>query len=679
MLQGWVVLLLILATVERTVVVATIPTGQPTRQPSRQPTSQPSRQPTGQPTQQPSSSPSGQPSLEPTSQPSGQPSTVPSSSPTNQPSAHPSSQPSRQPTARPSSQPTQQPTAKPTQQPSSLPSGQPSTVPSGQPSIAPSAAPSVPTGQPSRQPSGEPSAQPTGRPSLSSCPPGFFGNGLSICLPCPTGRYKANTAGSIAAPLTALSGCTACPAGTTSIAAASTTLSACSLCLPGFYYNAPAPPSASPTPSPTAPTPLPTAAPISGYALARRYNTIDCSGPAVAEYLYVYGAQCQGLPAGYDGTGQTVYRYTHQTLAAITADGSSATLSTLNFTDASCVISAGAATPSNETISLNACRHNADMHLSLKYTAVSRTALAHTLWPALVLTYYLTPDACDAHTLALASQASTAELTLTASHSAAFSPGRCVFYSTAYDSGAGSNNGLYFNITTACSQKNGRGAEFALRWYNDASCSTSLDGVVPPVVSAAATSANPAAPGILSPCRTAWGDASSDPVNLDFSCSTHAPSARPTAAPTLTPAARACLPCPRDTYTRYLTMYNSPVCAPCPRGRYTSPSSAANTACLNYLNSLASFTATGSGSGSGSATSGDSAGWCIFPSSGCLNAPPYTPSAAVTAGHKVPSLRVEGSFFRAVRQDGEFNVTAQVMCVGMVVCWNGCVVEWLCG
>lgn len=678
-MQVWVVLLLILATVERTDVVAAIPTGQPTRQPSRQP----SRQPTGQPTMQPSSSPSGQPSLEPTSQPSGQPSAVPSSSPTNQPSAHPSSQPSRQPTTRPSFQPTQQPTAKPTQQPSSLPSGQPSTVPSGQPSIAPSAAPSVPTGQPSRQPSGEPSSQPTGRPSLSSCPPGFFGNGLSICLPCPVGRYKANTAGNVAAPLTALSGCTACPAGTTSIAAASTTLSACSLCLPGFYYNAPAPPSASPTPSPTTPTPQPTAAAISGYALARRYNTIDCSGPAVAEYLYVYGAQCQGLPAGYDGTGQIVYRYTHQTLAAIAADGSSATLSTLNFTDASCVISAGAATPSSETIRLNACRHNADTRLSLKYTAVSRTALAHTLWPALVLTYYLTPDACDAHTHALASQASAAEVTLTASHSAAFSPGRCVFYSTAHDSGAGTNDGLYFNITTACSQKiNRRGAEFALRWYNDASCSTSLDGVMPPVVSLAATGADPTAPGILAPCHTAWGDASSDPVKLEFSCSTHAPSASPTAAPTLTPAARACLPCPSDTYSRYLTLYNSPTCARCPAARYTSPSSAANTACLNYLNSLASFSAKSSSSGSSSGTSAnniDDVGWCIFPSSGCVNAPPYTPSEAVTAGHKVPSLRVEGSFFRAVRQDGDFNVTAQVMCVGVVVWLRCCLREWLCG
>ena len=116
--------------------VVSLPTGQPSTQPSRQPTSQPIMQPTRQPTQQPSVQPSRQPSQQPTMQPSRQPSSQPSRQPTGQPTVQPSKQPTQQPTSPPSRQlspvsssgtarPSKFPTQQPTEQPSSQPTRQP--------------------------------------------------------------------------------------------------------------------------------------------------------------------------------------------------------------------------------------------------------------------------------------------------------------------------------------------------------------------------------------------------------------------------------------------------------------------------------------------------------------------------------------------------------------------------
>lgn len=473
------------------------------------------------------------------------------------------------------------------------------------------------------------------------------------------GRYKANTAGDIAAPLTALGGCSACPAGTTTVSSSSTTLSACSLCLPGYYYNSLPPPTPAPSPAPAAPTLQPTTSPITGYALARRYSTADCSGQASAEYLFVFASQCMGLVAGYDAQGQILYRYVRQALAALSPDGSSATLHTLNFSDSACVIASGSSVPSNETLVLNSCHRSTATRFAVKYTAVSRTALAFTLVPALVLTYFPSPDACVAHSLALALGASATDVLIQASHRAAINPGQCVFYSPAFDSGAGDgNDGLYFSIPSApgCSQMPGGDAEFVINWYNNPTCSTSLDGQIAPTVSEAVSSTNPSAPGIIGHCFPAWQDASAAPVNIRFSCAAHAPTARPTAGPTVTPAARACLPCPADSYTRHLAPYNPPACVPCPVGRYTPPATLANTACLNYLNSLSSFTSTSTSTNSASSGGGG----CIFPAPTCVHTAPYAPTDAVRAGLAVPSLRVEGSFFQPSLQGGQFNVTTQV-------------------
>ena len=123
--------------------LTSLPTGQPTRQPSMQPTGRPSRQPSGQPTRQPtrqpSDNPTGMPSYakrpsgQPTRQPTGQPSAQPFGRPTGQPSIQPTGQPSAQPFGRPTGQPSIQPTGQPSAQPFGRPTGQPSTQPSGNP------------------------------------------------------------------------------------------------------------------------------------------------------------------------------------------------------------------------------------------------------------------------------------------------------------------------------------------------------------------------------------------------------------------------------------------------------------------------------------------------------------------------------------------------------------------
>jgi hypothetical protein len=138
---------------------SSFPTGQPSRQPSRQPTAQPSRQPSRQPT--------GQPSRQPTQQPVGRP------------SGHPTGQPTRRPSNRPSGQPTRLPSA----QPSRFPSARPSSQPSGVPSISPS---SFPTSSP-------------------SCVAGEYGLGGGKCVLCPPGTSGA---------LGATGSCSLCAIGT---------------------------------------------------------------------------------------------------------------------------------------------------------------------------------------------------------------------------------------------------------------------------------------------------------------------------------------------------------------------------------------------------------------------------------------------------------------------------------
>ena len=92
--------------------LTSLPTGQPTRQPSMQPTGQPSRQPSGQPTRQPTRQPSDNPTGMPSyaKRPSGQP----TKQPTGQPSIQPTGQPSAQPFGRPTGQPSTQPSGNPT-------------------------------------------------------------------------------------------------------------------------------------------------------------------------------------------------------------------------------------------------------------------------------------------------------------------------------------------------------------------------------------------------------------------------------------------------------------------------------------------------------------------------------------------------------------------------------------
>lgn len=203
-----------------------------------------------------------------------------------------------------------------------------------------------------------------------------------------------------------------------------------------------------------------------GYGLLKRYNTADCSGPVIAETLVTFGL-CDQQPLSYSPT-TTAYavQYLIQNVASMSAN--TVTLTSKNFTDASCFTAASARTYTT-SFALGQCLSNSNLGLFQRYDYVGATLPVHTKTATGLLTKeYPHVGACQAKV---------------ASRSVLYAQGVCAIWQP----------GVYYIMSKSCYDNALGTADFTMTFYSDSACA--VPSTLPSIISYAAL-----ATGSVPPC-----------------------------------------------------------------------------------------------------------------------------------------------------------------------------------